>query len=330
MKSLLFWEAFFYIQFLINIDLPIQREHIENFSSFELIANQIVEGFLTGLHKSPFHGFSVEFAEHKLYVPGDSIKNIDWKLFARTEKLFLKEYEEETNLKCSIAIDVSSSMNFPESKNASLNDLNKLGFSIYSAAALLNLLSKQRDAAGLITFDDNVLNVTEIKGSKTHFYHLINIVEKLLIQQNKETSDTNISNVIHQIAERLPKRSLFVLFTDFHFQKDKESFTEITESLHHLKHNNHEVVVFHVLDESKEIDLNFSNTPHKFIDLETGELVKINPREIQKSFQATQLKNKSFIKNKLSSFKIDYVEADINEGFSKILQTYLLKRAKLF
>jgi uncharacterized protein (DUF58 family) len=310
--------------------LPIQREHIEKFSGFELIANQIVEGFLTGLHKSPFHGFSVEFAEHKLYVPGDSIKNIDWKLFARTEKLFLKEYEEETNLKCSIAIDISFSMSFPEAKNTDIDDLNKLGFSIYSTAALLNLLSKQRDAAGVITFDENVIDVTEIKGSKTHFYHLINTVEKLLIENKENNSETKISNVIHQIAERLPRRSLFVLFTDFHFQKDKESFTEITESLHHLKHNNHEVVVFHVLDESKEIDLNFSNTPHKFIDLETGELVKINPKEIKDAFQATQLKNKLYIKKKLSGFKIDYVEADINDGFSKILQTYLLKRAKLF
>ena len=295
-----------------------------------MLANQIVEGFLTGLHKSPFHGFSVEFAEHKLYVPGDSIKNIDWKLFARTEKLFLKEYEDETNLKCSIAIDVSSSMNFPESNNIDINNLNKLGFSIYSAASILNLLSRQRDAAGLITFDENIVDVTEIKGSKTHFYHLVNTVEELLTQKKVESSDTNISAVIHQIAERLPKRSLFILFTDFHFQKNKESFTEITESLHHLKHNNHEVVVFHVFDESKEIDLDFSNTPHRFIDLETGELVKINPREIQESFKKAQVRNKKIIKNKLSSFKIDYVEANINEGFTNVLKTYLLNRVKLF
>ena len=310
--------------------MPLQRENIQSFSSFEFLANQIVEGFLTGLHKSPFHGFSVEFAEHKLYVPGDSIKNIDWKLFARTEKLFLKEYEDETNLKCSIAIDVSSSMNFPESNNIDVGDLNKVGFSVYSAASILNLLSRQRDAAGLITFDENIVDVTEIKGSKTHFYHLVSTVEELLNKKKRKSSDTNISNVIHQIAERLPKRSLFILFTDFHFQKDKESFTEITESLHHLKHNNHEVVVFHVLDESKEIDLDFPNTPHRFIDLETGELVKINPKEIQKSFKKTQVRNKKFIKNKLSAFKIDYVEANINEGFSNILKTYLLKRVKLF
>ena len=295
-----------------------------------MLANQIVEGFLTGLHKSPFHGFSVEFAEHKLYVPGDSIKNIDWKLFARTEKLFLKEYEDETNLKCSIAIDVSSSMNFPESNNIDINNLNKLGFSIYSAASILNLLSRQRDAAGLITFDENIVDVTEIKGSKTHFYHLVNTVEELLTQKKRESFNTNISSVIHQIAERLPKRSLFILFTDFHFQKNKESFTEISDSLHHLKHNNHEVVVFHVFDESKEIDLNFSNTPHRFIDLETGELVKINPREIQESFKKTQVRNKKIIKNKLSAFKIDYVEANINEGFTNVLKTYLLKRVKLF
>jgi uncharacterized protein (DUF58 family) len=221
-------------------------------------------------------------------------------------------------------------MNFPESNNIDINNLNKLGFSIYSAASILNLLSRQRDAAGLITFDENIVDVTEIKGSKTHFYHLVNTVEELLTQKKVESSDTNISAVIHQIAERLPKRSLFILFTDFHFQKNKESFTEITESLHHLKHNNHEVVVFHVFDESKEIDLDFSNTPHRFIDLETGELVKINPREIQESFKKTQVRNKKIIKNKLSSFKIDYVEANINEGFTNVLKTYLLKRVKLF
>ena len=319
-------ERLFYIK---TFNLPIPREHIISFSGFELIANQIVEGFLTGLHKSPFHGFSVEFAEHKQYVPGDSIKNIDWKLFARTEKLFLKEYEEETNLKCTIAIDVSSSMNFPEASNGSPEELNKLGFSIYSSAALLNLLSKQRDAAGVISFNEKVVTSTEIKGSKTHFHHLINLVEKLLVPKQDERFTTNISNVIHQISERIPRRSLFILFTDFHFDKDKESFEKMTDSLHHLKHNNHEVIVFHVLDEGKEIELNFPNVLHKFVDLETGSLVKINPREIQKEFRQTQRKNKLFIKNKLSSFKIDYVEADINDGFSKVLRTYLLKRGKL-
>lgn len=308
--------------------MPIQREHIERFTSFELIANQIVEGFLTGLHKSPFHGFSVEFAEHKQYVPGDSIKNIDWKLYARTEKLFLKEYEEETNLKCTIAIDVSTSMNFPDSTNQVVDQVNKLGFSIYSAAALLNLLSKQRDVAGFISFDENIVTTTDVKGSKTHFHFLFEQMEMLLSREQTNKYATNISSVIHQIAERIPRRSLFILFTDFHFDDGLESFEKITESLHHLKHNNHEVIVFHVLDAAKEVDLQFSNLPHKFIDLETGELVKINPKEIQKEYSRVQRENKMFVKNKLSSFKIDYVEADINDGFSKILQTYLLKRSK--
>lgn len=309
--------------------MPIQQKHIETLSSFEFIANQIVEGFLTGLHKSPFHGFSVEFAEHKQYVPGDSIRNIDWKLFARTEKLFLKQYEEETNLKCTIAIDTSSSMNFPQSDNTSIDHLNKSGFTAYSAAALLNLLSKQRDAAGLITFNSTIGYQTELKGSKTHFRYLIQQLENTLIDSTKKQVETNISKVLHQTADRLPKRSLFILFTDFQNQ-DHDSFERISESLQHLKHNNHEVVVFHVVDKKKEVDFEFKNAPYKFIDLETGELVKVNPKEIKKSFQEAQNKNQKLIKNQLLSYKIDYIEADINEGFSKILQTYLLKRAKLY
>lgn len=309
--------------------MPIQQNHIESLSSFEFIANQIVEGFLTGLHKSPFHGFSVEFAEHKQYVPGDSIRNIDWKLYARTEKLFLKEYEEETNLKCTIAIDTSSSMNFPSSANVKIEELNKVGFTAYAAASILNLISKQRDAAGLLTFDANISSQTELKGSKSHFRYLINELSNLLSGETKLNTQTDLANVLHQTADRLPKRSLFFLFSDFHSQ-NKEDFERISDSLQHLKHNNHEVVVFHVLDNNKEVDFDFNNSPYKFVDLETGELVKVNPKEIKSSFKKAQENNNELIKNRLLSYKIDYIQADINEGFSKILQTYLLKRSKLY
>ena len=146
--------------------MPIEKQYITHFSKFGLIAQQVVEGFLTGLHKSPFHGFSVEFAEHKIYNTGDSTKNIDWKLYARTEKLFLKEFEEETNVRSSIVIDISDSMRFPNASNLSLINLNKLGFSLYSAAALLFLLNKQRDASGVVLFDEKIRFTSEIKGSK--------------------------------------------------------------------------------------------------------------------------------------------------------------------
>lgn len=315
--------------FNLSAALPIEKKHIEHFSNFELIAHQIVEGFLTGLHKSPFHGFSVEFAEHKLFNQGDSVKNIDWKLFARTDKLFLKEYEEETNLKCTIALDLSSSMEFPESNNTEVAHLNKKGFSIYAAAALLNLLSKQRDAAGLISFSNELTFKSELKGSKTHYHFLNELLSTYLKEPLNKNISTSASDVIHQIAERIPNRSLFILFTDFQFQ-DNDSLNQITDSLHHLKHNNHEVLVFHVMDLEKEVKFNFSNRPHQFIDNETGRVLKINPQEIKAEVEAEQNKNINFIRNKLNSVKIDYVLADINEGFSKILQTYLIKRSKLF
>lgn len=289
-----------------------------------------MEGFLTGLHKSPFHGFSVEFAEHKVYNPGDSTKNIDWKLYARTDKLFLKQYEEETNLKCNIIIDVSDSMRFPESNNENLTSLNKLGFSAYAAAALIFLLQKQRDAAGLITFSDAVELQTEIKGAGAHIHYLVEKLSQLLDSKiATEKNVTHISNVLHQLAERTPKRSLICLFTDFANQPNKEGLDDVLAGLQHLKHNKNEVVVFNIFDQGKEIDLNYGNQPHKFIDLETGEELKLSPSSFKDAYQKEKLMRQSVIKNSLQKYGIDYVECSLQNGFNKVLETYLLKRLKL-
>lgn len=289
-----------------------------------------MEGFLTGLHKSPFHGFSVEFAEHKVYNPGDSTKNIDWKLFARTDKLFLKQYEEETNLKCNIIIDVSDSMRFPTKSNERIQDLNKLGFCAYAAAALIFLLQKQRDAAGLITFSNSVELQTEIKGAGAHIHYLVEKLSQLLDSKTApEQRVTNISNVLHQLADRTPKRSLVCLFTDFANQPNTENLQDILAGLQHLKHNNNEVVVFNVFDKEKEVDFDFGNQPHKFIDLETGEELKLSPSSYQEAYQKAQRSNQNTIKNSLQNYGIDYVECSVANGFSKVLETYLLKRLKL-
>lgn len=309
--------------------MPIEKQYINHFSKFGLIAHEVVEGVLTGLHKSPFHGFSVEFAEHKIYNTGDSTKNIDWKLYARTEKLFLKEFEEETNVKSTIIIDVSNSMCFPYLSNLSLDKLNKLGFSLYAAAALLFLLNKQRDASGIVFFDDKIRFSSEIKGSKTHLAFLIKQLEEVLDGNIKGEGISNLSSSLHRIAERSPKRGLVVLFTDFSFHSDKEDIDLVLQSIQHLRHKKNEVIVFNVFDKRLEEDFDFGNRPHRFVDLETGESVKLTPSEYKVKFNLFKTKQLNYLKTKLLNFGVDYVELNINSGFKKVLETYLIKRSSM-
>ena len=309
--------------------MPIEKQHISHFSKFGLIAQQVVEGFLTGLHKSPFHGFSVEFAEHKIYNTGDSTKNIDWKLYARTEKLFLKEFEEETNVRSTIIVDVSNSMCFPNMSNLSLDYLNKLGFSLYSAAALLFLLNRQRDASGIVLFDEKIRYSSEIKGSKTHLAFLIHKLEEVLDGNIKGNGVSNLSSSLHMIAEQSPKRGLVILFTDFSFHSHKEDLDEVLQSLQHLKHKKNEVIVFNVFDKKLEEKFDFGNRPHRFVDLETGETVKLTPSEYKKKFSFLKKRQLNLLKTKLLNFGVDYIEVDIDSGFEKVLETYLIKRSKI-
>ncbi len=309
--------------------MPIEKQHVNHFSKFGLIAHQVVEGFLTGLHKSPFHGFSVEFAEHKIYNSGDSTKNIDWKLYARTEKLFLKEYEEETNARSTIIVDISNSMCFPNMSNDDLNSLNKLGFSLYASAALLLLLNRQRDASGVILFDEKIQFSSEIKGSKTHLAFLIQQLEGVLDGKRKGEGVSNLSRSLHRIAEQSPKRGLVILFTDFSFHSDKEDLDLVLQSVQHLKHKKNEVVVFNVFDKKLEEEFDFGNRPHRFVDLETGEVIKLTPSEYKRKFNLLKTKELNLLKTKLLNFGVDYVEVDIDSGFKKVLETYLIKRVRM-
>src|SRR5690606_25731655 len=190
----------------------INREKLASFGNLELLAKQVVEGFITGLHKSPFHGFSVEFAEHRLYNTGESTKHIDWKLYGRTEKLFIKRYEEETNLRCQLIIDASSSMYFPEI-DFNAEKFNKIKFSVYAAAAIMNLLKKQRDAVGLSIFSDKLDVHSPTKSSSVHHKYLINELESLINSPKKNTKTSSI-NALHTIAETVHKRSLMIIFSD--------------------------------------------------------------------------------------------------------------------
>ena len=305
----------------------INREKIQAFENLELLAKQAVEGFITGLHKSPYHGFSVEFAEHRFFNTGESAKHIDWKLFARTDKMFVKRYEEETNLRCRIILDHSSSMYFPKLENPSLEEPNKMLFSICCAAALMNLLKRQRDAVALSVFSEKVELHTNERTTTEHHHFLLHELEKMWNQQ-VELKPTFAVDALHQIAESIHKRSLIILFSDM--MDNSERSNELFTALQHLKFNKHEVILFHVQDYAKEVAFEYSNRPHRFIDLESGEEVKLSSNSIKKEyFQKKEVFLKE-MKLKCAQYKIDLVETDIKEGFHPVLLAYLMKREKLF
>ena len=297
----------------------VQASEIKN---LELLAKQVVEGFITGMHKSPFHGFSVEFSEHKLYNKGESSRHIDWKLFAKTEKLYTKKYEEETNLRCHIIIDNSASMHYPMVKSQTVDALNKVGFAAVAAACLLEILKKQRDAVGLSVYADTYEYYAPEKGSERHRKMILHQLEQLLTTTSKAT--TNTYHYLHEIAEKLHRRSLIFLFTDMFQTTTKEE--ALFEALRHLKYNKHEVVLFHTYDAKTEFEFNFDNTPKKFVDVETGEAINVYAENIQGSYK--QLVEAYFkqLKNKCLQYKVDYVPTDINSGFTDILTTYLVHR----
>ncbi|TCD03838.1 DUF58 domain-containing protein [Pedobacter psychroterrae] len=292
-------------------------------SNLELLARQVVEGFITGLHKSPFHGFSVEFAEHRLYNVGDSVKNIDWKLFAKTDKLFSKRYEEETNLRCQFIIDVSSSMYFPE------QEYNKLSFSVQVVASLIYLLKRQRDAFGLSLFTDHLLLNTPAKSTATHQKFLYTHLEQALNARKMDVK-TNVAQALHQVAELIHKRSMVVIFSDMLNTFQDESNTDaLFSALQHLKFNKHEVVIFNVTDKSKELDFNFENRPYQFIDMETGATLKAHTSRVKEDYQSRITKHREAIQLKCIQYKIDMIDADIASGFYPVLQAYLIKRQKM-
>jgi len=302
--------------------MSIERIKLADFGNLELLARQVVEGFITGLHKSPFHGFSVEFAEHRLYNNGESTRHIDWKLFARTERMYTKKYEEETNLRCLFVLDASSSMYFSEG-NAS-----KFEFSIYAIASLMELLRRQRDAVGISFFTDQVDYVSEIKSSQRHHRELYErMEERLNTYEPSKRKNTSTAKALHEIAELTPKRSLVVLFTDL--LDDPDKVDEIVEALQHLKHNKHEVVLFQIMDAQKELDLEFENRPHELIDMETGERLKLNPLEIRDEYKKQLRQHFDEIRMRCINLHIDFIEVDVAQGVAPILQQYLIQRQKM-
>lgn len=299
-----------------------QIEKISSFQHLELLANQVVEGFISGMHKSPFHGFSAEFAEHKVYNPGESTKHIDWKLFAKTDRLYTKRYEEETNLRCHLIIDNSSSMHYPKLKDSQLFYENKIGFSVLAAAVLMNLLKKQRDAVGLSVYSDEYEFYAPEKGSDRHHRMILNKLESLLEFQ-KQTKTTDTVAFLHQIAEKIHRRSMIVLFTDM-FQSGNEE--ALFTALQHLKHNKHKVVLFHVIDQKTELNFDFDTTPRKFIDLESGDEITIFADSVKEAYESQVSIYFKKVALTCAQNKIKYVPVSAGADFEKILTTYLVEK----
>jgi uncharacterized protein (DUF58 family) len=292
----------------------------------EFLAKKAVEGFITGLHKSPFHGFSVEFAVHRIYNPGESTRHIDWKLYARSDRMFVKRYEEETNLRCQIVIDCSSSMRYPSDVTLDGPEMNKLKYSIESAASLIELFRRQRDAVGLSLFSDSLELQTPAKSSMSHHRLLYHKLEGVLESNGQQ--GTSAISAIHQIAEATPRRSLIILFSDM---LDKSEDLDATiDALNHLRHNKHEVVVFHVLDKSTEVSFDFPERPTRFVDLETGAELKLHPSEVRDHYISRMEALRKELSTRCGAHGIDWIDVDIAEGPIPVLARYLIKRKKLF
>lgn len=307
------------------MDVKSELNKAKLFQNLELLAGQVVEGFISGIHKSPFHGFSAEFAEHKIYNTGESTKHIDWKLFARTDKLYTKRYEEETNLRCHMILDNSSSMYYPNLKTLSLQNLNKIGFGVLAIAALMNILKKQRDAVGLSIYAEKNSFYASEKSSERHFQMLLQQLNSIT-QENTTGTKTKTYDFLHQIAEKIHRRSLIFLFSDM-FQNQVEQ-TKLFEALRHLKYNKHEVVLFHLLDNAKEVHFNFDNQPKRFVDVETGEHIDLYAENIKKDYNAKVLEYVKSLELTCLQYKIKYVGVDIRSDFSTILNTFMVERQK--
>lgn len=305
------------MSFFDNFDV----RQVEN---IELLAKQVVEGFIIGLHKSPFHGFSVEFAEHRLYNPGESTKDIDWKVYARSDKMFSKKYEEETNLRCQVIIDTSSSMYFPYDENG--KGLNKLQFSALAAASIMNLLKKQRDAFGLSIFDSEVRIHTKCRSATSHYRLLLTYLDGL-IKDNQLKKTTSTAKALHELAENIHRRSLVVIFSDMF--DHNEANEALFSALQHLKYAKHEVVLFHVTDKKHELEFEYENRPYLFVDMESGEEIKLQHHQVKSLYVEKVNAYKEALKMKCLQYKIEFLEADIHEGFVPVLQNFFVKRNKM-
>lgn len=311
------------------VTMPIERKNYQGLSKLEFKAKQVVEGFLVGLHKSPFHGFSVEFAEHRAYNPGQSTRHIDWKLFARTDKLYTKRFDEETNLRCQMILDVSSSMHYPAPSMLEAGQMNKAEFAVHAAAALVELLRRQRDAVGLSLFNDEVVFNERPKSNAKHVTHIMQRLERVLDEESEKGGKrTSATDALRSIAPTIHRRSLVVIFSDM--LDNSAHGSELLSSLQQLRFSKHEVILFHVTDKKREFELELENRPYTFVDMETGEKVKADPTSVRDAYRQAMNKHWQDLKLACAQNRIDLVEADINKGFENIMLQFMAKRSKFY
>mgnify|MGYP001123988629 FL=1 len=285
---------------------------VAKLANIELIAKLVVEGFITGLHHSPYHGFSVEFAEHRAYRPGDEIKYLDWKVLARTEKYFVKQFEEETNTRAMIILDSSASMKF-----ASDGNISKYDYGSYLAASLALLMIQQRDAVGLVLYDTKIRKFHSPNSRPSFIREILKTLET-----SKPENQTGTAVCLNEVAERIKKRSLIIVISDFFDDVDK-----VSKALQHFRHDQNEVIVFHLLD-PREIDFKFGRSA-TFTDLETGDKMLTHPYQLQKAYETTMNEFIHQIKSKCLFQRIDYNLITTNTPFDKALVAYLNKRKKI-
>lgn len=290
----------------------LQPEVVSTLSNLELIARLVVEGYLTGLHKSPFHGFSVEFSQHRPYMAGDSLRFIDWKVYGRTDRYYIKQYEEETNLRCHILLDISKSMEYGS------GSVSKAKYASCLAAALSFLMIQQRDATGLVLFDDRIRKILPPKSVFSYLNPILRAIDS--VEYGK---DTMISPALHQVAEQLKRRGLVILISDL-----LDNPEDVLAGLKHFRYDQHEALVFHVIDE-QEKDFNFSGDVI-FEDIESNEKIKTQPWYIRESYQERFNQFLDYYKHNFSNNRIGYQQLYTNTPFNVALTEYLVKRKRMF
>ncbi|MEX2464167.1 MAG: DUF58 domain-containing protein [Balneolaceae bacterium] len=291
----------------------------------DLKARTIVEGFISGLHRSPFYGFSVEFAEHRPYNQGDDFKHVDWKAYAKTERFYVKRFEAETNLRAHVVLDVSSSMYFKH-----FAEWSKLRYAIHFAASLIYMMNRQRDACGFITFDEKIRTYFPPKSSTSHIRMLYSELEKELANENKKSNEKRGSasaDALHQLAENLKKRSFVIILTDLF--ENVESHEALISSIRHLRHQRHEVLLFNILEHKSERDLDFPNGKFLFEDMETGSELEVIPAQVKEDYQRKVKEYTQLFKIACNEAKVDFEEIDTQSPFDLALLAYLNKRKKL-
>ena len=284
---------------------------VSKLATMELRARLVVEGFVTGLHRSPYKGFSVEFAEHRQYMPGDPLKHIDWNVYGKTDRFYIKEYEEETNLRGYVLLDASASMAYGS------GEVTKLEYGRYLAAALIYLMLKQQDSVGLLIFDESVRDFFPPRSNPTQLHLLLSELDRA-----EPSSSTDIGLVLHDLAKRVRRRGLVILISDLLDDPD-----DVIPGLKHFRHLKHEVVVFHVLDQ-REAEFGFDSDA-TFRDMETGELMTTEPSSIRRDYVRAVEDWKAGLRRECAESGVDYVPVLTSTPYDRALFSYLEKRKRL-